>query len=407
MDIRQKRERRLKLVTDARALLSRADQTGVLSAEDQTQYDTLLAEARQLKTAIDREEALEGEERELARSQREPTRPDPQADTNEQRGQAGAETRAAFGRYLQGGMGALSGAEMRALQADSDTLGGYVVAPEQFSTQLIQKVDSQLFLRQWINVLPPMPKAESLGIPSIETDIADASWTSELAIGTEDSSMRFGKRELSPKPLAKYIKVSNKLLRAAAIDVEALVLNRLAYKAALAKENAYINGTGTGQPLGVMVASNDGISTARDISTGNTITAFTADGLINAKYGLKAQYRSRAKWLFHTDSLKALAKLKDGDGQYIWQPGLTMGQPDRLLALPLGESELMPHTFTTGLYVGVLGDWPFYWAVEALSVTIQRLVELYALTNQTAFVMRTEEDAMPVLEEAFVRVTLA
>ena len=81
--------------------------------------------------------------------------------------------------------------------------------------------------------------------------------------------------------------------------------------------------------------------------------------------------------------------------------------PDRLLNLPYMESQYAPNTFTTGLYVGILGDFKFYWIVDALDMTVQRLIELYAETNQVGFIGRAECDGMPVLEEAFVRVKLA
>jgi HK97 family phage major capsid protein len=104
--------------------------------------------------------------------------------------------------------------------------------------------------------------------------------------------------------------------------------------------------------------------------------------------------------------MKQIAKLKDGDGQYIWRVSVREGEPDRLLGLGYRESEYAPNTFTTGLYVGILGDFKNYWIAETLNVTIQRLVELYAATNQTGFIGRQEVDGMPALEEAFVRVKL-
>jgi HK97 family phage major capsid protein len=70
-------------------------------------------------------------------------------------------------------------------------------------------------------------------------------------------------------------------------------------------------------------------------------------------------------------------------------------------------SEFAPNTFTTGLYVGIVGDFSFYWIVDALSFVLQRLVELYAESNQAGFIGRYEGDAQPVLEEAFARVKLA
>ena len=190
-------------------------------------------------------------------------------------------------------------------------------------------------------------------------------------------------------------------------NVEQLVRERMAYKFAVPQEKGFLTGNGSGQPLGVFTASNDGISTGRDVSTGNTTTGIQFDGLIEAKYSLKGSYWPRARWMFHRDGMKQIALLKDGEGQYIWRESVRAGEPDRVLGLPVMMSEFAPNTFTTGLYVGLLGDWSRYWIADALSFQLQRLVELYAVTNQVGFIGRLETDGMPVLEEAFVRVKLA
>ena len=293
----------------------------------------------------------------------------------------------------------------RALQADSDTIGGYLITPIQMVDRMIQAVDNLTYLRQWAT-LYAVPNAESLGAVSLDNDPADPTWTSELAIGSEDSTMSFGKRELNPHPLAKYIKVSRKLLRKVP-SVEDLVIGRLGYKFGVVMENAYLNGSGTEQPLGVFTASGDGISTGRDVSTGNTATEMRFDGLIEAKYTLKTQYWAAARWLFHRDGVKQIAKLKDSNGQYLWRESVRVGEPDRVLSFPVFMSEYAPNTFTTGLYVGILGNFSYYWIADALDMEFQRLVELYAATNQVGFIGRMESDGMPVLEEAFVRVQLA
>ena len=218
--------------------------------------------------------------------------------------------------------------------------------------------------------------------------------------------MRFGKRSMMPHPLAKRIKVSQTLLRVAAMPAEQIVLQRLAYKFAITQEKAYLTGNGVQKPLGVFTASTDGITTARDVSTDNAATAMTADGLINAKYALKAAYWNNATWMFHRDGVKQIAKLKDGEGQYLWREGMRQGEPDMLLGRPVVTSENAPSTFTTGQYVGILGDFSHYWIIDSLAMNFQRLVELYAETNQVGFIGRYEGDGMPVLAEAFVRVKL-
>jgi HK97 family phage major capsid protein len=310
--------------------------------------------------------------------------------------------RGAFGRYLRNGT---ITPELRALQADSDIYGGYLVTPIQFVDRLIKAVDDAVYIRQWATVIT-VPNADSLGVPSLDNDPADATWTTELATGDEDSTMSFGNRNLHPHPLAKRIKLSRKLL-AKVPDAEALVRDRLAYKFGITWEKAGMTGSGAGEPLGVFTASSNGISTGRDVSTGNTTTSIQFDGLIEAKYTLKQQYWASARWLFHRDGGKQIAKLKDGNGQYLWRESVRVGEPDRVLGLPVFFSEYAPNTFTTGLYVGILGAFQHFWIADAMTFEVQRLVELYAATNQVGLIGRLESDGMPVLEEAFVRVKLA
>lgn len=297
-------------------------------------------------------------------------------------------------------------AEQRALQAATDTAGGYTYPDEQFVADLIKFVDNEVFIRRFARV-HQLTSGDSIGRPSLDADPADAAWTSELGTGDEDSTMAFGKRELAPSPLAKRIKVSRTLLRRSGMGIEQLVRERLGYKFGVTQEQGFLTGTGANQPLGVFTASSSGISTSRDVSTGNTTTAFTADGLINAKYSIKGAYYPMLRWVFHRDAVKALSKLKDGDGQYLWHGSIVTGSPDTLLGVPVIISEYAPSTFTTGLYVGILGDFSKYEIAEALNMTVQRLDELYAETNQVGFIGRMEVDGMPVLEEAFARVKLA
>ena len=306
----------------------------------------------------------------------------------------------AFRGYLLG--------NQAALQKDDDSTGGFLLAPEQFVARLIQDLDNMVWFRQFATIIPVVG-AEGIGVPSLDTDIGDTTWTTELKVGTEDSSMVFGKRKLTPHPLARYIKVSKDLLRSAALSVEAIVRERLGYKFGTVQETAFMTGSGAGSPLGIFTASANGINTGQDVSTDNTSTAITADGLVNAKYALTSPWLNSGnlRWVFHRDAVKMIRKLKDGEGQYLWQPGLVLDRPDMILGTPVLVSEYAPNTFTSLLYVGLIGDLSHYWIAENMSLDIQRLVELGALTNQDYFIGRMSLDGMPVLEKAFVRVQLA
>lgn len=423
MKIKEKREKRLSLANQCRAMLTKAETEGRdLSAEEKTNYDALWAEMQNLKAQIETEENLAAEEQSLRESQgrqvpagQGAAPQEPANQTFELRRSVSGQSRtltlsgrtasreylSAFGTFLQGQ------GPSGALQMGSDTGGGYL-APQQFAAGIIQALDNDVFMRQIATVLPPLTTGDSLGMASLDSDPADPVWTSELSTGDEDSDMAFGKRELKPHPLAKRIKVSKTLVRRSSAPVEQMVRDRLAYKFAVVMEYAYLLGSGANQPLGVFTASNNGISTSRDIATGNEATAITADGLIEAKYALKAQYRRSPslRWLFHRDAVKQVSKLKDGEGNYLWLPSVREGEADRILGVPYAESEYVPNTFTTGQYVGIIGDFKHYHIVDALTLTIQVLTELYAETNQNGYIGRLESDGMPVLQEAFARVKL-
>jgi HK97 family phage major capsid protein len=412
------RVQRNKAVDFGRSILELSEKENrANTAEEIAQWKKSHDEAKDLGERIERMERQERAELELRASQgnissqinSDPVTVSVNGDDYESRLSAEQAKRSkAFHRFITGGTTATykAGAiEARALQMDSDPAGGYTVRGEQFVEQLIQAVDDLLWIRGMATTYT-VTNAESLGVPSLDTDPADADWTSELATGGEDTAMAFGKRELTPRPLAKRIKISKKLMQASALPIENIVRTRLAYKFAVTQEKAFLTGSGVNQPLGLFTASADGIPTTRDVSTGNTGTSLTFDGLISAKYALKANYWPRAAWLFHSDGMEQIAKLKDGNGQYIWQPTVTAGQPDRILNFPVRVSEFSPNTFTTGQYVGMLADYSHYWIADALSLELQMLVELYAETNQVGFIGRLETDGMPVLAEAFVRVTM-
>lgn len=404
------REKRGETVTAMRSITELAEkEKRDLSADELKQHGDLFNKVDGLRQQIEAEErqievdrqaaANELEQRDNRKDKEKGKQP---ADTPEKRAMV------AFRRFLHQGERGIPGEgadELRALQAGSSAEGGYLVAPQEFVTTLIKNVDDATFIRDRATKFT-VTKATSLGVPTLDTDQSDADWTTELGTGSEDTSMRFGKRELTPSPVAKRIKVSKKLIRVSALPIEQIIQQRMSYKFGITGEKAYLTGDGQNKPLGVFTASNDGIPTSRDVAAGNTATAIQFDGLIEAKFSVKAAYWSKADWLFHRDAVKNITKLKDGEGQYVWRMSVRDGEPDTLLGRPLMISEYAPNTFTTGLYVGLFGDFSHYWIVDALDMQVQRLTELYAETNQDGFIGRMESDGMPVLAEAFARVKL-
>lgn len=398
------RDKRGVAIAAGRAVNEKAITEGrAMSSEEQVIYDkawaeqeglgrTIVAAERQIE--LDKELAINQDSEARARGNATP----PGNETREQKEARG------YRAYLCGRQADIT-PEFRALQNDNDAAGGYLTVPMELQRDIIKPLMDMVFVRAGATVLT-LTNADSLGCPTLANDPADADWTSEILTGSEDSTMSFGRRDLKPHPLAKRIKLSNKLLRISAFSPEALVAERFNYKFAVTEEKNFLTGSGAAQPLGVFTASAAGISTGRDVACAAT-NVIGADDLINTKYSVKAQYRVGSGWVFHRSGVKQIAKLKDGEGQYIWQAGLQAGSPDRILGDQVKESEYAPSTFTTGLYVGLYGNLKYYYIADALTMTVQRLSELYAETNQTGFIMRKELDAMPVDEQAFARMKLA
>jgi HK97 family phage major capsid protein len=412
MTIQERVDKRASLLADNQALNDVVEaRDGIYTADEDKQYKARNEDIVTLTVEIDAEAQKEKRADELKahgewahETRGRQTQPGDLGNGIEE--DAAKELRAAAHRsYFANGERGMNADEHRALQADNDTGGGYTI-PDDFVATLIQAVDNTTFMRS-ISTIHSLAYGANLGMPSLDTDMSAATWTPEITSATEDTSLAFGRRELSTNQLAKLVKVSRPLLRSSAINMEALIMERLGYQFGVTAENVYLNGTGASQPLGVFTASDNGISTTYDISSGNTTTAITFNGLKTAKYDLKAQYWAGSSWIFHRDAVESISKIKDGDGQYIWQASVTGGDPDMLLGFPMLLSEYAPNTFTTGLYVGILGDFSFYHIAESLGLTVQRLEELYAATNQVGFIGRQEIDGMPVLGEAFRRVTLA
>ena len=440
-------EKRAKLVSDARALLEQHEDDW--TDDRQAQYDAMIEDSSAVKAALDRRQALTKIE-ENANQEREQFKDDPretpgrkQTDHDQPRmitvrnGRHGdgrpryeevecgprgaAEYSDSFRSYLKSGRGKVGVLHQEvgvqngvsryaALQSDDAEQAGYLVASEQFAAGLLKEVDDLLFIRRYARI-HTVSEASSLGIRKRTARMSTFNWSAELQVSTADSALKYGKKILTPHHATGKILVSRDLVRRSVASIEGEVRMEMARDGGELMEDGYLTGTGNQQPLGVFTASSDGISTSRDVQTGSS-TNFTSDGLIDAKFALKGQYRrgqrGEVRWLFHRDAIKNVSKLQDSEGQYLFRVGAGVAQDggppeDILLGFPVDESERAPNTFTTGQYVGLLANWRYYEIADALDIEIQVLNELHADTNQIGYIGRLKTDGLPTLEEAFVR----
>ena len=109
-----------------------------------------------------------------------------------------------------------------------------------------------------------------------------------------------------------------------------------------------ISGSGSGQPNGIFTAATTGVTAAG-------AAAITADELIDLQHSIASPYRANATWVCKDSTLKLIRKLKDGDNQYLWRPGLLAGHPDTILGNPIVTDDNAPAA-TTGLDSVLYGD---------------------------------------------------
>jgi HK97 family phage major capsid protein len=285
--------------------------------------------------------------------------------------------------------------------------GGYLVAPIEVSKDIVKQTDNLVFVRQLARIYT-VTNTQAIGVRQMTVRADDSDWTTEIAAVTQDTSLAFGRRDLTPTILTKLIKESIRIFESG-VDVDDIITEELAYKQGVTQEKAFLLGTGSGQPLGVFVASASGIPTSQDFTSGATAD-FVADDLIGMKYNLKQTYftdKTKCRWVMGRPIVKEVRTFKDQYGQYLWRPGLAGGDPDTILDIPLAISEYAPTVKTTGSYIAVLGNFNYYGIAQLRDYYIQRLVELYAGTNEIGFISRNFVDGAPLLGEAFTRLKTA
>jgi HK97 family phage major capsid protein len=138
-----------------------------------------------------------------------------------------------------------------------------------------------------------------------------------------------------------------------------------------------------------------------------------ADDVVNWAYTLDARYMRGARILCNQAFIRKVRLMRSdagagaGTGDYLWQPGLQQGAPSMILDFAYELSTSYPtgldgnDAYEDNALVATIGDFQFYWIVDALMLEVQRLEELYAETNQVGFIGRKETDGMPVKADAF------
>lgn len=322
------------------------------------------------------------------------------------------EFKAAFKQYMRKGDKHLSYEQRavlssKALSSDVDPDGGFVVTEEMQSRLLTRKRDLT-FIRQAATVIST--SAGSVSIPSFDYE-GDISWVGESkTIPTEPFAKMFGKTKFMPSKLARILKFPKELSQDAAFDIEGLVVNHFATRFVEIEENAFLNGDGIEKPLGLLIPSVVAKLNPLAATPAGPKAPIDEDDVVLLPYQLKAVYRGQGSYMTHRTGVRHIRTLKDGQGRYLWQPALTLGEPASLNGYALQESEFFPDNVTAGAAGSpmlLFGDWSTYWIVERTGVEAQRLVELYAEQDNIGYKLTQRVDGAPVDKNGFTVLTHA
>lgn len=394
MTILELREKRAKVWEAAKAFLdSHRKENGVLSAEDDAAYTKMEQEITDLGKEIARLERQEALDAELNRPLNKPLTGKPGCGTDtdgaeDKTGRASNEYKKNFWNAMRSKVPMPN--VTNALQIGTDSEGGYLV-PDEYERTLVEALEEENIFRQMAKVI--QTSSGDRKIPVVATK-GTASWIDEEGAFPE-SDDSFGQVSIGAYKLGTMIKVSEELLNDSVFDLQSYISREFARRIGAKEEEAFFTGNGTGKPLGVLAATGG----AQTGVTAASSTAVTADELMDLYYSLKSPYRKKSVWVLNDSTIKAIRKLKDSNGQYLWQPSLTAGTPDTILGRPVKTSAYMP-AIAAGAKTIAFGDFSYYWIADRQGRSFKRLKELYAATGQVGFLASQRVDGKLILAEA-------
>ena len=385
MNVKELRAMRAKAWEEAKAFLdSHRNESGLLSDEDTKAYEEMEKRIVNLGHEIERQERIDAMEREMAMPVSTPltSRPDGAKESGKT-GRASDDYKKAFWNGMRSKHASFS----NVLSEGADSEGGYLV-PDEFEMTLVQALEGENVIRTRSHVITTSGGTHKIPVVASK---GEASWIDENGAYPEDDDT-FSQVNIDAHKLGTIIKVSEELLADSAFNLESYFSQEFGRRMGRKEEEAFINGNGSSKPTGILQTAEVGITAAK-------ADAITADNLIDLFYSLKGPYRRNAVWVVNDSTVKAIRKLKDSNGQYIWQPALKDGDHDTLLGRPILTTSAMPEIGADAKPV-IFGDLSFYWVGDRQGVTFKRLNERYADVGQVGFLASRRVDGKLVLPEA-------
>ena len=398
MTINELREKRNQAWQVAKAFVeTKRDKYGLLSDEDAKTYAQMEKKVQDYGAEIERMEAMAAMDAQLSKPTSAPITEKPMNgnSAHDQKPKTGRASDA----YKDGMLKALR-TNFRnvsnVLQEGVDADGGYLV-PEEYDTRLIEALEEENIFRKLGHTITTSGERK-INIAATKPAAAWIDEGEELTWG----DAKFAQINLDAHKLHVAVKVTEELLYDNAFGLEKYILRQFAKALANAEEDAFLNGTGVGQPLGLL-ASEGGAEIG---VTAASATDITADELIDLVYSLKRPYRKNAKFICNDQTLAAIRKLTDKNGRYLWQDSVQAGEPGRLLGYEVHTSPYFP-VITAGMPAIAFGDYSYYNIGDRGIRSFAELKELFAGNGMVGFVAKERVDGKLVLPEAVKLLTMA
>jgi HK97 family phage major capsid protein len=283
-------------------------------------------------------------------------------------------------------------AEMKSLSLSPDTLGGYL-APTEYVREIIKGVVEVTPFRAVARTRQTTQKA--IQLPK-RTGTFSAQWVQEQGTRSETTGLTYGMDEIPTHEMYALVDITNQMLEDAAFNMEAEVRAEATEQFAKAEGAAFLSGSGVGRPFGFL--NNASIATVNS----GAAAALTADGLLSVYYGIKTDYARAALWMMNRSTIGQIRRLKDGDGEYLWAPGLAGGVPNTINGAPYVEAADMPDVGASAKPVA-FGDFRRgYVIVDRIAMEMLRDPYTQATSGAVRMIFRRRVGGQVVLPEAIV-----
>lgn len=375
-------EKRAKAWETAKAFLdAKRNADGFVSAEDAATYEKMEADVTNLTKEIERLNRQQAIDDELAKATSQPivSKPkNPVEDDADKPFRARAEYKKAMLTALRTEFRTISDV----LQEGVDSDGGYLVDSE-MDSRIIDILEEENIMRKLGTKITTTGEHKI----NIAATKPAASWIEEggaLTFGDATFDQKF----LDAHKLHVAIKVTEELLYDSAFNLENYITTQFGKALANAEEDAFLNGDGNGKPTGLFHATKGG-----QIAGTNT-AALKSDDILDLIYALKRPYRKGASFIMNDKTLAEIRKLKDGQGNYLWVPSYTQGEPDRIAGYEVRTSAYAPDDKIA------FGDYSYYNIGDRGTRSLSVLRELFAGNGMIGYVLKERCDSLLVLPEA-------